>query len=74
MFANKATTREEVTAGWWKLPDNELHILNSSDVTRIRRQKHGALLAGVQTLVGEHVKKRPHGRPRLRRKDNFERS
>jgi hypothetical protein len=70
MSVNKATTREEVTTGWWKLPDNELHNLNSSVVTRrIRRKKHAALLGGVQTLVGKFAKKRHHGRPRFRWKD-----
>jgi hypothetical protein len=63
--------RDEVTGGWRKLHNEELHSLYSSP--SIRRMRWAGHVAGMgekrsayRILVGNPEGKRPLGRPRLR--------
>jgi hypothetical protein len=79
MFGQK---RDEVTAVWRKLHNEELHILYSSPniirqikLSRIRRAGHVALIKEERkmynSLVGKPEGKRPLGRPRRRWEDRI---
>jgi hypothetical protein len=74
--------RDEVTEGWRKLPDEELHGLYSSPsvirVIKTRRMRwagHVARMGEVRgaynILVGRPEGRRPLGRPRRRWEDNI---
>jgi hypothetical protein len=72
--------RDEVTGGWRKLRNEELHNLYSSPsiirMTKSRRMKWAGHVARMEnrnacsTLVGKPDGKRPLGRPRRRWVDN----
>jgi hypothetical protein len=75
-------TRDEVTGGWRKLHNEELHGLYSSPsivkVIKARRMRWAGHVArkgevrGASTiLVGMHEGRRPLGRPRRRWEDNI---
>jgi hypothetical protein len=70
--------REEVTGGWGKLLDKELHNLYSSDVIRrFRRMRCPVLFGDVRNahiLVGKLVERRPRGGSRRRWEGDIERS
>jgi hypothetical protein len=74
--------RDEVTGGWKKLHNEELHgLYSSSSIVRVikaRRMKwagHVARMRDVRgaynILVGRPEGRRPLGRPRRRREDNI---
>jgi hypothetical protein len=74
--------RDEVTGGWRKLHNEELHVLYSSPsiirVTKARRMRwagHVARMRDVRgaynILVGRPEGRRPLGRPRRRWEDNI---
>jgi hypothetical protein len=74
-------TRDEVTGGWRKLHNEELHGLYSSPsivrVIKARRMRWvhvvcmGEVRGAYNILVGRPEGKRPLGRPRRRREDNI---
>jgi hypothetical protein len=75
--------RDEVTGGWRKLHNEELHGLYSSSsiirVIKARRMRWTGHVVGMgevrgayNILVGRPEGRRPLGRPRLRREDNIE--
>jgi hypothetical protein len=74
--------RDEVTGGWRKLHDEELHGLYSSPsivrVIKVRRMRwvgHVTRMGevrGAYILVGKPEGRRPLGRPRRRWEDNIE--
>jgi hypothetical protein len=71
--------RDEVTGGWRKLHNEELHNLYSSpSITNSRRMRWAGHVARMgpkrnayRILVGKPGGKRPLGRPRRRRVDNI---
>jgi hypothetical protein len=74
--------RDEVTGGWRKLHNEELHNLYSSpSITRMIKSRRmrwawhvarmGERRNAYRILVGKPYGKRPLGRPRLRRVDNI---
>jgi hypothetical protein len=88
VFGNKALRRifgpkrDEVTGGWRKLHNGELHDLYSSPsiirIMKSRRMRWAGHVARIgekrnayRLLVGKPEGKRPIGRPRRRWVDNF---
>jgi hypothetical protein len=83
MFENRVlrgifvSTREEVTGGWRKLQNEELHNLYASlnIIRRLRWLSHAARMgkrANVHKIsVGKPSGNRPLGKLRRRRKDNI---
>jgi hypothetical protein len=73
--------REEVTEGWRRLHNEELHNLYSSNINtmiKLRRMRWAGLVERMgekrnayRILVGKPEGKRPLGRPRLRWVDNI---
>jgi hypothetical protein len=74
--------RDEVTGGWRKLHNEELHGLYSSPsivmVIKVRRMiwaghvaRMGEMRGAYNILVGRPEGRRPLGRPRLRWEDNI---
>jgi hypothetical protein len=74
--------RDEVTRGWRKLHNEELHNLRSSPsiirIIRLRRMRWAGLVARIgakrnayRILVGKPKGKRPLGRPRCRLVNNI---
>jgi hypothetical protein len=72
--------RDEVTGGWRKLHEEELHNLYSSPsiiiMIKSRKMKwacstNGSKRNAYRILVGKPERKRPLGRPRCRRVDNI---
>jgi hypothetical protein len=64
--------RDEVTGGWRKLHNEEVHNLySSSSVIRMIKSRRGEKRNGHKIMVGKTEGKSPLGRPRRRWIDNI---